>query len=197
MGIGPDRRLVELARELFREVSEQPGVEGAALVGALARNVYAAPRATSDVDIGLLLRDADAYEAVVAGLQKRGYWVQGEYGDEEGSFPSLAQFDGPVHLDLLIAHTEFEKQALKKRRVFRDGGIELAAVSPEDLVVYKLLRFSPQDKADIEAVLQAVIPKGETIDWELVQRYADEFKMGHRVEWARGVARRHGHEQKL
>lgn len=173
MGIGPDRRLVKLMRELFREVSEQPGVEGAALVGALARNVYAAPRATSDVDIGLLLRDA------------------------EGSFPSLAQFDGPVHVDLLIAHTEFEKQALKKRRVFRDGGIELAAVTPEDLVVYKLLRFSPQDKADIEAVLQAVIPKGETIDWELVQRYADEFKMGHRVEWARGVARRHGDEQKL
>ena len=46
MGLGPDPLLVQLAEEVFRELERTPGVEGLAFIGALARNMYAAPRAT-------------------------------------------------------------------------------------------------------------------------------------------------------
>ncbi|MGB8331924.1 MAG: hypothetical protein WCE62_17490 [Polyangiales bacterium] len=93
MGIAPDPKLVDLARTLFREVSGRPGVEGAAFIGALARNMYAAPRATEDVDIAVVLRDAAAYESVVEGLKRLGYCLKNETGEQGGEYPSLAQFD--------------------------------------------------------------------------------------------------------
>lgn len=194
MGIAPDPKLVDLAWKLFREVSGRPGVEGAAFIGALARNMYATPRATDDVDIAVVLRDAAAYESLVEGLKRLGYFLKNETGEQGGEYPSLAQFDGPVHLDLLIAHTEFEKQAVRKRQVFGDGDKSLSAVSPEDLVVYKLLRCWEQDKADIEAVVRA---KGDSIDWELVQRFVSEFGFGERAVWARELAQRIAQEPKL
>jgi predicted nucleotidyltransferase len=191
MGLGPDPLLVKIAEEIFRELERTPGVEQLAFVGALARNMYAAPRATGDVDISIRLQDEAAYQRVVKRLARLKYQLHQEPGPAGGVLPDSAHFDGPVHLDLLIAHTPFERQALENRRVFGKGNEVLAAVRPEDLVVYKLIPFRGHDQGDIADVIEKVIESGEEFDWEAVERYAKDFGVGDRVEWARSVDRKY------
>ena len=186
MGIQPDPQLVVVSRKLFRELEAQPGVDGVALVGALARNLYAAPRATGDVDLAIALQDGEAYRAILKALETQGFALKGETQEPGSEYPSLAQLDGPVQLDLLIAHTEFEESAIRGSHVFGSGADKLAAVTPGDLIVYKTLRFSAQDRADIEEVVKAA---GADVDWARAERYAKEFDVEDRVEWARSLGR--------
>ena len=58
----PDPELVALARRLFRVLGDTEGVQ-VALIGALARNLYAAPRATEDIDFAMIVDGKGAYAA--------------------------------------------------------------------------------------------------------------------------------------
>ena len=159
--------------------------------------MYAAPRATGDVDLSIRLKDEAAYQRVVKRLARLKYQLHQEPRPGGGVLPDSAHFDGPVHLDLLIAHTPFERQALEKRKIFVEGGEALAAVRPEDLVVYKLIPFRVRDQGDIADVIEKVVESGEEFDWEAVERYAKDFGVSDRVEWARSVERKHRRGQRL
>lgn len=185
MGVEPDPALVTVSRKVVRAIEGQLGVEGVAVIGALARNLYAAPRATGDVDLAVALRDGEAYKRVVQALVGLGFVDRGATQDYGDAYPALAHFDGPVELDLLIAHTEFEHSAVRDRVILGSGEDGLPTVTPGDLIFYKLLRFGAQDKADIEEVMKAA--PGE-VDWERAARFAEDFGVEDRVEWARGVS---------
>ena len=46
-------------------------------------------------------------------------------------------------------------------------------------------------------MIEKVIESGEELDWEAVARYAKEFGVGDRVEWARSIERKHRRGQRL
>ena|GEM_PF-4817111 len=51
-------------------------------------------------------------------LEAQGFALKGETQEPGSEYPSLAQLDGPVQLDLLIAHTEFEESAVRGSHVW-------------------------------------------------------------------------------
>ncbi|MGB5266546.1 MAG: hypothetical protein WBN30_08160 [Polyangiales bacterium] len=107
-----------------------------------------------------------------------------------GQYPSIAVFETEeTKLDLLIAKTAFEHQAVRESLLLGDGEDAIAAVRPEDLIVYKLIANRTRDREDIAAVIERLIAREQAIDWGHIEEYASAFGIEQRAEWARELAR--------
>jgi hypothetical protein len=149
-----------------------------AVIGAMARNAWAPPRATSDFDLALVV-DAEAYGRLIAALAARGFSVkQTIAADPDDPIPDVVLLDNPralVHrTDLLIAKTPFEVEAVHEA-VSHDIGVTCRIVRPEHLVVYKLIAHRPHDLDDAEDVMRTRQLAGEAVDLEVVRRWAVEW----------------------
>jgi hypothetical protein len=135
--------LIEIARLLIdaREALEAAGASYA-VIGGCARNVYAEPRATKDVDF-VVAGDRTSYQAVATALAARG-------------------FTGAPY-----------------------AAVELPIVTPEDLIVYKLIAGRTQDWADIEKVLAALAIEGRAVDWAYIEKWCSEWDVADRAARAR------------
>src|SRR5262249_33484693 len=85
-----------------------------ALIGGCARNVYAPPRATRDVDLAVEC-SASVYARIASELRAAGFdRVTETRTDDTAPLPDAALFsaaDGG-RIDLVIAHTPFEQRAI-------------------------------------------------------------------------------------
>ncbi len=149
-----------------------------AVIGALARNAWAPPRATTDFDLALVV-DRGAYARLLSALAARGFSVkQTIAADPDDPIPDVVLLDNPLALvhrtDLLIAKTPFEFEAVLEA-VSRDIGVTCRIVRPEHLVVYKLIAHRPRDLADVEDVLRTRELAGEPVDLDVVRRWAAEW----------------------
>lgn len=149
-----------------------------ALIGGCARNAYAPPRATRDVDFAVAV-DSAQLAALVSSFLASGFKpatsVTAEVGD---SVPDLILFRNGQgeRIDVLIAKTAFETQALSRATRRPVPGYEtIPIVTVEDLLVYKLLAGRPRDMADAEEVARSQQRAGVVIDWDYVT--------GHCVDW--------------
>lgn len=149
-----------------------------AVIGGCARNAYAEVRPTKDVDFVVEVDEAQ-YPRLVAALEAIGFRRASAVGGEPGRVPDLELLRDAQgrRIDLLFAHTEFERSALA-RAAEREpyAGVSLRVASREDLLVYKLLAGRPQDLLDIRAMLEAAIG-GTTLDWSYVERWCDVWEI--------------------
>jgi hypothetical protein len=132
-----------------------------ALIGGLAVGVHAQARATKDIDLAVNA-GTDAARRVVAAMEARGFVarVHGVPGPGAVVRFSRTGDDGLVRwVDLLFAGTPFEVDAVGRATVETVLGHPIAVVSPEDLLVYKLLAGRPQDVADVVAILREYGPR--------------------------------------
>lgn len=137
----------------------------AVVIGAVAALRYrASARATSDVD--LLVESIDG---VREAFEQRGYKVE-EISDPGGKpFLLAAQGDG-VRIDIMLAETEYQVGALRRAQ---DGYL-----SPEDVVVHKLVAWRARDRDDIESILSAK----EELDVAYIEKWAREWGVSERWE---------------
>lgn len=159
-----------------------------ALIGGCAVNAYTEPRATKDVDFVVEVAE-DRYPRLVEALDQRGFWPASVVGDR-GSVPDLALYRDPAgrRVDILFAHTLFEQSALQRRETREPyAGVALEVVSPEDLIVYKVVADRQQDRADIESVIAALAMAGRELDWEYIERWCDVWEVGDRLRRIRGA----------
>jgi len=171
-------RLLQEARAAIGEA----GLE-CAVIGGCAVNAYAEPRATKDVDFVVEVDD-ERHRLLVAALDARRFWRASAVGDG-GGVPDLALYrdEAGRRVDFLFAHTAFEQSALARSELRQPyAGVELAVVSPEDLIVYKLVADREQDRADIAALRRALAADGRAIDWSYVERWADVWEIRERLE---------------
>jgi hypothetical protein len=131
-----------------------------ALMGGLAVRVYGIPRPTYDIDFTVAMersRLAEFYQ----GVQALGYAVPEQYAaggvDRVAGMPlvkiRLYLEDRGVDVDLFLAESAYQREALS-RRVRQDiEGRPVWIVSPEDLVLLKLVAHRPRDIADVGDVL--------------------------------------------
>jgi hypothetical protein len=169
----------------LRAVIEAISESGAsyAVIGAVARNAWAPPRATTDLDCAVSV-DAAGYASLLDALARRGFSVRKTVvADPNDSVPDVVLLDNPTMLvrrtDLLVAKTPFERDAVAQA-VSRDVGATCRVVRPEHLVVYKLIANRPRDIADAEEVVRTRDLAGQPFDLELVRRWA--------VDWGVDVA---------
>ncbi|MBS2026654.1 MAG: nucleotidyltransferase [Deltaproteobacteria bacterium] len=132
------------------------------LFGAQAAVLWGRARTTADVDVTMeadperiaeLLREAKALglrarEANAVELARRSRVVP---LTTAGGFP----------IDLVLAGTGLEAQFMDRATPVRLGGVEVPVISPEDLVITKLIAGRPRDLEDIEGVL---VERRESLD---------------------------------
>lgn len=150
-----------------------------ALIGALARNAWARPRATTDVDFAIAVAPQQMDQLRVL-FGEVDLLVRKERPAEDGGpVPELFllrdKTDPGVRVDLLVAHTPFEASVLSRRMRAHIAGGELWLASPEDMLVYKLIAGRSRDLADVEEIGRARAIIGAEVDWAYVEKWCDDF----------------------
>jgi hypothetical protein len=152
------KELAETVREVA-ELFERLAIPYV-VMGGLAVRVYGIPRATYDIDFTAAVprdRLPDLY-AAVTGL---GYTVPEPYTagwvDEVGGMP-LVKFrlylgTGGIDVDVFLAESPFQTNLLERRRRADVDGFTVWLVSPEDLILLKLIAGRPRDLADVGDVV--------------------------------------------
>ena len=124
------------------------------LIGALAANRYrGSPRMTGDIDL-LLAGMGEGLTALEKLLIETDWSVR--RADSEGE---LLRATHPEHgtADLLIAGTNYQQLAIERAISERLGDIDVPVLTPEDVILHKLIAGRFQDLADIESILETSI----------------------------------------
>ncbi len=162
---------------------EEAGVRYA-VIGGCARNAYAEPRATKDVDF-VVDADAATYPAVVRALASRGFLHASAVTDPDSVVPDLALYRDAAgrRIDILFAKTSFERAALDRSATATPYvGLALPVVSPEDLLVYKLVAGRTQDLADVREIVMTFRSIERAIDWIYVEGWCDAWEVRPRLD---------------
>lgn len=160
---------------------------GLAIIGAVARNAWAPPRATTDLDVAVSA-DGPTLTAVADALTALGFQrVREQRVDPSDPLPDLAIFrrqgSGLRQVDILVTKTEFEAQALERAGEVDLGERSIRVVGPEDLVIYKLIAHRPRDVEDIRAILRTQKRAARGFDEAHVEHWAAWWDVADR--WTR------------
>ncbi len=162
------------------EILDRAGIRHA-LLGGIAANFYRKdPRATRDVDFGVLATPAEVV-AVVEAFRSAGW--EPEIRAKKAEVLRLARLDTP-RIDLLVAGTPFEEAAIARAAKIVVERVGLLVVRPEDLIVYKLIAGRAQDYEAVASILNTL----DEIDAEYVEGWLEQFDVQARWKIARREA---------
>ena len=171
--------------DVLGAIARAAGAGTFAIIGAVARNAWAPPRATTDIDLAV-----SAAPSLLVALEQTlgsiGYrCVRRQQADPADSLPDVlvfrSQIAEPRQVDLLVAKTAFEAEVLKRAVMVEIGGTTLPVATPEDLVIYKLIADRPRDRDDIRAVARTQQRAGRPIDWDHVDRWVTYWGLADRL----------------
>jgi predicted nucleotidyltransferase len=129
------------------------------LIGALAANRYrATTRLTQDVDL-LLADSGPGLEELENAVRQAGWSVR--RADPEGLLLRLRHPELGI-ADLVVAGTDYQQEAMQRAREEAfDERTTARVLTPEDVIIHKLIAGRTQDLADIEAILEAGVDLDE------------------------------------
>lgn len=150
-----------------------------ALCGGLAANLYREEvRATADVDLYLVIGAAPLVE-LTRSFEEAGWRAHPSWRRAEQL--RLERDDLP-RVDCLIAGTDFERQAVRNAVGIRIAGRDMKVLTPEDLIVLKLVAGRSRDYEAVAAVVNA---RGGDLDVRYVGRKLEGLGMKDR--WDRAL----------
>ena len=125
-----------------------------AVVGGIANAVWGEPRATLDVDVTVSVENAKLDEAIASIVERFTSPVSDarSFVQQTRVLP-LDTADG-VRIDVIFALLPFELDAIRRARKVPIAGRVVAIVTPEDLVIMKIISERPRDLADAEAIVR-------------------------------------------
>lgn len=156
-----------------------------AVMGGFAVRAHGIPRPTQDIDFTVAL-PRDRLAEFFAAAKQLGYGVPEPYEagwvDQVGEMP-LVRVERYVagrgiDVDLFLAESPFQQELLLRARPERLDDIDLYIVTPEDLILLKLLAHRPRDLADIGDVL---FTQG-TLDEAYLRKWAEELGISAQLE---------------
>ena len=150
-----------------------------ALIGGIAKAAWGRARATRDIDIAISV-DASGLTTLQSTLAAYGFETTTMVGstDADGR-PDIFVAKGPfgVPVDVLVAKTPFEEDAVARSVPIELLGQRVHVVTAEDLVFYKLLAGRPRDRDDVLDVIRAQIAGGRPFDWARLTRLSGEWEI--------------------
>jgi predicted nucleotidyltransferase len=163
-----------IADELRRLIVAVPGLERqlgvrACIIGGVARNIWAEPRATQDVDIIVDAADANAVlpAAAAVGLVYVDKEVDALAKSAMTRLRLPEELAGEIRLDVIARSHEFYGRVLDRSVVIDALGVQLRVASVEDVIVLKTLADRSVDRGDIAAMIAAA---SAGLDRELIRR---------------------------
>lgn len=157
--------------DLLRALAPALGAHGCRwyLFGAQAVTIWGRPRLTTDVDVTIQL-ESGRTEALLATLDTAGFRLAFAATDAfvrvTRVLPLVHQSSG-MPLDIVLAGPGLEEQFLDRAIPVRIGELSVPVISPEDLVVTKVLAGRPKDIEDIHGLLRS---RGPSLDIDYVRR---------------------------
>jgi hypothetical protein len=127
---------------------------GYAIVGGIANAIWGEPRATIDVDVSVSVNEADLARIVPA--------ISGGFRPVIADPVAFVQqtrvlpidtSDG-IRIDVIFALLSFELDAIQRARDVSIAGRMIRVITPEDLVLMKIISERPRDIADAEAIVR-------------------------------------------
>lgn len=176
--------LEEVLRKLVAYFHEQ-GI-AYVVMGGLAVRVHALPRPTNDIDFSIRL-DRDRLPDVFQAAEQMGLTVPEAYKrgwvDEVEGLPivKLRYYlrDGlGVDVDVFLAESDFQNSLISRRQSLEVDGLQCWVVSPEDLILLKLIANRPRDLIDVQDI---VFTQG-SLDTDYLRRWANELEIGERLD---------------
>ncbi len=131
-----------------------------AVMGGLAVRVYSIPRATQDVDLTIQIK-RDKLDHLRDALYEQGCSIPPVY--DSGwldKVPGMPLFkvkrhiqEHSIDIDIFVAESPFQVEMLRRRQPLEISGRKVFLVSPEDLLLLKLVAGRPRDKIDVQDML--------------------------------------------
>jgi hypothetical protein len=171
--------MIELAHALRDFVAVFDGLKAPYVVmGGMAVRFYGIPRATYDVDFTVAL-ERERLPELYLRVRELGYSIPDPYDagwvDSVAGMPLVKArlyLEGRgIDVDLFLAESRFQKQLLLHRRQELLDDAPIWLVSPEDLILLKLLAGRPRDHADIGDIL---FTQGK-LDEDYMRQWAKEL----------------------
>jgi hypothetical protein len=135
--------------------------------GALALAYYAEPRATVDIDLNVFV-PPERFAEVAEKLDELGADARDPQTAAAVARDGQARvmWDG-TPVDLFFAYDAFHEAAKAARRVVPFAGRTIQVLSPEHIIVCKVVFDRPKDWVDIESVLDAgtAVDPAEVLRW--------------------------------
>jgi hypothetical protein len=130
--------------------------DGWYLFGAQAVQVWGMPRLTADVDITIRLRDEDP-SRFIAAMRSGGFDLRitdvNEFVRRTRVLPFVHRASR-IPLDVVLAGPGLEEQFVERARTLDLGGVMVPVISPEDLLITKVLAGRPKDLEDVRGILR-------------------------------------------
>jgi hypothetical protein len=179
--------LGDVIRELTKLLNEMQIAY--AVMGGIAVRAYALPRPTFDVDFTLAISESrlpelfDRCEAIgfTVPPQYRTGWVDRIAGMPLVKAPLFLQGQG-IDVDMFLVETPYQHEVIARRRMDDADGHSIWLVSPEDLILLKLIASRPRDLLDVGDVL---FMQGQ-LDVEYLRRWAQ--KLGIKAQLEKSLA---------
>jgi hypothetical protein len=134
--------------------------------GAVALAWYRNPRATTDVDLNVTVSPEDA-DPVLGALTHLGVTVsEADRVAIAGDGQARLDWDGS-YLDIFFATLDFHRQMAERSRQVSFGPVQIPILSPEHLIVCKVVFGRPKDWLDVEEMIAwgTAIDEAETLGW--------------------------------
>ena len=154
------------------------------VTGSLAMNHYAQPRMTRDIDLVVDLAAGDS--------QRVGELFGGDYylscdavrrAIEERSLFNLIHFEEALKVDLIVRkETPYHRGEFERRRTVEVEGLSLRIVSPEDLLLSKLVWYSDGESDQQLRDLKNIVDSVESFDMEYLRHWAADLGVAELLE---------------
>ncbi|HVT04915.1 MAG TPA: nucleotidyltransferase [Thermoanaerobaculia bacterium] len=137
------------------------------LFGAQAVMVWGRPRLTADLDVTVAVDPADA-GSFITRLQAFGFSVRLE---DPADFILRTRVIPLVHsgsglpVDVILAGPGLEEQFLERAILVSIGEVDVPVISPEDLIIAKILAGRPKDIEDVRGV---IAERASELDFERI-----------------------------
>ncbi len=130
------------------------------VMGGIAVRAHGVPRPTYDVDLNIVI-DREELPKLFSSLRRLDYEIpepyEREWVDEVKGLKvlKLRRYlqGGSLDVDLFLVETAFQEEVMRRRMRAEAEGRMIWLVSPEDLVLFKLLAGRPRDLGDVYDVL--------------------------------------------
>lgn len=142
------------------------------IVGGIPASIWGKPRTSVDVDVVIVI-PRDKLEQLLNELLNSGFRVKPTALQKLSQFKVVKfPYSALFSVDIRVARYAIDGEAIKRARKIQLFGVDMKIASKEDTIVYKLVRFSNQDKADIESVL---LRYRDRLDIEYISKSAQQL----------------------
>lgn len=177
-------------KDLTQSLSEIAGIFDSlsaryAVMGGMAVRIHGIPRPTHDVDFTVALdreRLHDLFQrAIDAGYSVAEPYLRG-WVDQVAGMPlvKLRMYlqDHGIDVDIFLAESEFQESLLARRQRENFEGDQIWFVSPEDLILLKLIAGRPRDLVDVQDIffMQGQLDEAYLRQWAAVLDVTDRLE---------------------